>query len=64
LLDSGRAEVRQRYRAAWLEHRAALERKLRGVGSDLLWLRGDRDPLRSLMHFFAQRASRAPRKRS
>jgi uncharacterized protein (DUF58 family) len=64
LLDSGRAEVRQRYHAAWLEHRAALERKLRGVGSDLLWLRGDRDPLRSLMHFFAQRASRAPRKRS
>jgi uncharacterized protein (DUF58 family) len=64
LLDSNRAEVRQRYNARWLEHRARLERRLRGAGSDLLWLRGDRDPLRSLMRFFAQRASRAPRARS
>lgn len=60
-LDSGRAEVRRGYHAAWLRRRAALERGLRGVGSDLLWLRGDRDPLKSLMHFFAQRASHARR---
>ncbi len=58
LLDSGSAAVRARYRAAADVRRSALERRVRGAGADLLWLSTADDPLRTLAHFFQQRASR------
>ncbi len=64
LLDSSSERVRNLYHHAWLARRQRLERGLRGAGSDVLWLRTDRDPLRTLMHFFRERAARvrvAPR---
>jgi uncharacterized protein (DUF58 family) len=59
LVDSGSARVRERHAKAWALRRRSLERGLRAVGSDVLWLRTDRDPLRSLMIYFAKRASGA-----
>jgi len=58
VLDTSRARVRARYRRAWQLRRRALERELRAAGSDVLWLHTDRDPLRSLAHFFQLRAGR------
>jgi len=58
LLNSGSARVRERYRRAWALRAASLERGLRTAGSDVLWLRTDRDPLRTLMAFFQRRAAR------
>jgi uncharacterized protein (DUF58 family) len=56
VLATGRAGVRAAYRAAALRRRRALELRLRGAGADVLWLRTDRDPLRTLVHFFATHA--------
>ena len=53
--------ARERYRAAAAARRSALERTLRATGADVLWLRTDRDPLRSLARFFARRPARARR---
>jgi uncharacterized protein (DUF58 family) len=58
LLDSSSARVRARYRRAWAARAALLERSLRSAGSDVLWLRTDRDPLSTLMRFFRARAAR------
>jgi uncharacterized protein (DUF58 family) len=58
LLNTNSAKVRARYRRAWASRAAGLERSLRAEGSDVLWLRTDRDPLQTLMRFFQQRAAR------
>ncbi len=55
LLDTDSARVRARYRRAWEERRDRLERDLRRAGSDVVWLRTDHDPLKTLMRFFHQR---------
>lgn len=55
------ARARERYRAAALARRTALERTLRASGADLLWLRTDREPLRALARFFARRPAHARR---
>ena len=59
LLNSNSARARTRYQRACRARRRTLDRLLRGAGSDVLWLRTDRDPLRALMHFFRQRSSRS-----
>lgn len=58
LLNSNRARSRSRYRRAWAARAAALERTLRAAGSEVVWLRSDRDPLRTLARFFRARAAR------
>lgn len=58
LLQTGRARVRSRYRAAALAWRARLEADLRLAGAEPLWLRTDRSPLYALGRFFAERAAR------
>jgi len=59
LLNSSKERTRTRYARACRARRRTLDRLLRGAGSDVLWLRTDRDPLRALMHFFRQRASQS-----
>ena len=56
LIDSSSARARAGYERAWAQRRRSLDRGLRALGSDLLWLRTDRNPLRRLMIHFAQRA--------
>jgi len=58
LVDSNDEAVRERYRRAARVRRARLTKTLNACGSDVLWLRGDRDPLQPLMHFFHDRAAR------
>jgi uncharacterized protein (DUF58 family) len=55
LVDSESAAARSRYRRAWALRAASLERRLRAAGSDVLWMRTDRDPLRTLTRFFHHR---------
>ncbi len=59
LVNSNSARVRASYRQAWAARAATLERSLRSVGSDVLWMRTDRDPLQTLMRFFHSRSSRS-----
>jgi uncharacterized protein (DUF58 family) len=59
LLDSSSARARARYRRAWAWRSRRIEQRLHAVGSDLLWLRTDRDPLRALALFFHRRAARS-----
>ena len=59
LLNTNSASVRARYRRAWATRAATLERSLRSSGADVFWLRTDRDPLQTLMHFFRGRAGNA-----
>ncbi|MCZ6463148.1 MAG: DUF58 domain-containing protein [Proteobacteria bacterium] len=59
VLHTGRKRARARYRRAWAARCAALERALRSAGCDVVWMRTDRDPLRTWMHFFEQRAARS-----
>ena len=61
LLNSNSARVRTRHRRAWELRRRSLERGLRAAGSDVLWLRTDRDPLRGLLLYFVKRAAGAHR---
>lgn len=56
LLDSNSARTRARFRRAWAVRAATLERTLRASGAEVVWMRTDRDPLRTLMHFFQGRA--------
>jgi uncharacterized protein (DUF58 family) len=62
LLNSSSARARTRYRRAWALRCRQLERGLRTLGSDVLWMRTDRDPLRSLMIYFASRAASSHRR--
>jgi uncharacterized protein (DUF58 family) len=57
VLDTGDSRVRSRYAALARERARALERGLRRHGSDVVWLRTDRDPLPALAHFFRVRAA-------
>ena len=57
-----RRRRRERYALAAAARRAALARRLRRTGADLLWLSTDADPLRAIARFFAARAAR-PRMR-
>ena len=59
LVNSNSARTRARYRRAWAARAATLERSLRSVGSDVLWMRTDRDPLQTLMRFFHSRSARS-----
>ncbi len=59
LVNSNSARTRARYRRAWASRAATLERSLRSVGSDVLWMRTDRDPLQTLMRFFHSRSVRS-----
>jgi uncharacterized protein (DUF58 family) len=59
LVNSNSARTRVRYRRAWVARAESLERSLRFVGSDVLWMRTDRDPLQTLMHFFSRRPARS-----
>jgi len=63
VLDTGRASVRIAHRRAWARRVQMLERTLRSAGSDVVWMRTDRDPLGTLMHYFRRRAARAQRTR-
>lgn len=56
VVRSSDSSVRERYATAALARKRALERRLRSAGSDVLWLRTDRDPLHALRTFFALRA--------
>ncbi len=56
LLNSSSLRVRTRFRRAWAVRAATLERRLRSGGADVVWMRTDRAPLQTLMHFFQQRA--------
>jgi len=56
LLATGRRAVRERYRVASEVRRRALVRRLRGDGASVLALRADREPLRGLVRFFAERS--------
>jgi uncharacterized protein (DUF58 family) len=58
VLASGSAAVRARYAAAAQARRRAVERRLRGAGADVLWLRAGSDPLRTLVRFFRERTER------
>jgi uncharacterized protein (DUF58 family) len=58
ILDSGDPRVRARYRAAAAARRRGLVRRLRSVGSDVLWMRTNEEPLRALARFFRQRIGR------
>lgn len=58
LFDTSSAAARARYRRAWAARAVRLERSLRSSGSDVLWMRTDRDPLLTLMRFFHRRAAR------
>lgn len=58
LVASGDRATRTRYTARGLERRRALERALRQAGSDVVFLRTDRDPLTGLVHFFGERTAR------
>lgn len=58
LLDAGDPRIRARYRAAAGARRRALVRRLRGAGSDVLWIRTQEEPLRALTRFFRQRTGR------
>lgn len=59
LVNSNSARTRARYRRAWAARAASLERSLRSFGSDVLWLRTDRDPLQTLTRFFHSRSARS-----
>jgi uncharacterized protein (DUF58 family) len=58
VFDAGDPRNRARYRAAALARRRALVRRLRGAGSDVLWIRTGEEPLRALVRFFRQRIGR------
>ncbi|MEN8182100.1 MAG: DUF58 domain-containing protein [Myxococcota bacterium] len=58
VIDSGSKRARALYRTACGVRRRALERRLRGDGADVLWLRTDRDPLPRLVRFFHAHAGR------
>ncbi|MCP3986352.1 MAG: DUF58 domain-containing protein [bacterium] len=62
-LATGRQKVRRRYRAASEVRRRALVRRLRGDGASVLTLRTDREPLRGLVRFFAERSATGGRGR-
>jgi len=57
LVASGDRATRTRYAARGLERRRALERALRHAGSDVVFVRTDRDPLHGLVQFFGQRTA-------
>ena len=57
LVNSNSARTRLRYRQAWTAHATTLERNLRSAGSDVLWMRTDRDPLQTLTQFFHRRSA-------
>ncbi len=61
VIDTRRKAVRARHRRAWAARSRELERALRSAGSDVVWMRTDRDPLKILMHYFHRRAARARR---
>ena len=58
VLNTRHAKVRARYQRACAIRRSNLERTLRASGTDVLWLRTDRDPLRALMHYFNRKITR------
>jgi uncharacterized protein (DUF58 family) len=58
VIDAGSPRARALYRAAGRVRRRALERRLRGDGADVLWLRTDRDPLPAFLRFFQAHAGR------
>ncbi|MEE8581853.1 MAG: DUF58 domain-containing protein [Myxococcota bacterium] len=60
VVNTGSARVRRRYERAWQARRNELERSLRAAGSDVLWMRTDRAPLKILLHFFEQRRRGRP----
>lgn len=59
LLNSNSATTRARFRRAWAARAAHLERTLRASGGGVVWMRTDRDPLRTLMHYFTDRSANA-----
>jgi uncharacterized protein (DUF58 family) len=61
VINSHRAAVRAGYRRAWAARTQALESTLRQAGSDVVWMRTDRDPLGTLVHYFHRRAARVGR---
>ena len=58
LLDTNADDLRARYRAAFRTSAAALDKRLRRAGSDVTWLRSDRDPLTALTRALGARALR------
>ena len=59
LVNSNSGRTRARVRRAWAARAARLEHNLRSGGADVVWMRTDRDPLRTLMQFFSGRAAAA-----
>jgi uncharacterized protein (DUF58 family) len=57
LLRTSSAATRRRYAAAALDQRRRVERMLRASGASLMIAPSERDPLRTLGHFFDQRAA-------
>jgi uncharacterized protein (DUF58 family) len=57
LLASGSRRARERYALAARARERVVERRLRADGADLVVLRTDADPLRTLGRFFAERAA-------
>ena len=61
LLNTNSERARSRYAKACSTRRLALERSLRALRSDVVWLRTDRDPLHVLSHYLRERAGRMRR---
>lgn len=59
LVDSGDPAFRTRYAVESLARRRELGRVLRRAGSDVVFVRTDRDPLNALARFFERRAARS-----
>ena len=57
-LSTGRARVRAAYAAAARARRHDVARRVRGLGSDCVWLRSDRDPLSALIELVRERSAR------
>jgi len=58
VLDTGSRRARARYRTACAAWRGQINRELRKIGAEPLWLRSDQSPLHALGRFFQERASR------
>ncbi len=56
VVNSSDPRLRERLHLAAAARKRALERRLRGAGADVCWLRTDRDPAHVLRGFFARRA--------
>jgi len=57
-LTSGRARVRAAYAAAARARCAHVDRRVRSLGADCVWLRSDRDPLSALIELVRERSAR------